>query len=224
MAEKERYRSKSMHQIRNPKYGKELKEEEEEKIELSFYERINKKFLQYKEIKIFYKKTKIPPFYFFAIILTFLGLIIINVFNKNLSLSFSTVYPLFMTFKSLQYYDADDSESKEEVVHWLKYWIFYSVLLNIETWFSYFLKQFYIFCKIILLLNCFPVKSGMLDYFYSIILSFFIKYEKMIVGFTQNVYDHLIEEKDGEKENLGTYINRNINEGKAAIKIFKKII
>ena len=224
MAEKERYRSKSMHQIRNPKYGKELKEEEEEKIELSFYERINKKFLQYKEIKIFYKKTKIPPFYFFAIILTFLGLIIINVFNKNLSLSFSTVYPLFMTFKSLQYYDIDDSESKEEVVHWLKYWIFYSVLLNIETWFSYFLKQFYIFCKIILLLNCFPVKSGMLDYFYSIILSFFIKYEKMIVGFTQNVYDHLIEEKDGEKENLGTYINRNINEGKAAIKIFKKII
>ena len=224
MAEKERYRSKSMHQIRNPKYGKELKEEEEEKIELSFYERINKKFLQYKEIKIFYKKTKIPPFYFFAIILTFLGLIIINVFNKNLSLSFSTVYPLFMTFKSLQYYDIDDSESKEEVVHWLKYWIFYSVLLNIETWFSYFLKQFYIFCKIILLLNCFPVKSGMLDYFYSIILSFFIKYEKMIIGFTQNVYDHLIEEKDGEKENLGTYINRNINEGKAAIKIFKKII
>ena len=224
MAEKERYRSKSMHQIRNPKYGKELKEEKEEKIELSFYERINKKFLQYKEIKIFYKKTKIPPFYFFAIILTFLGLIIINVFNKNLSLSFSTVYPLFMTFKSLQYYDIDDSESKEEVVHWLKYWIFYSVLLNIETWFSYFLKQFYIFCKIILLLNCFPVKSGMLDYFYSIILSFFIKYEKMIIGFTQNVYDHLIEEKDGEKENLGTYINRNINEGKAAIKIFKKII
>ena len=224
MAEKERYRSKSMHQIRNPKYGKELKEEEEEKIELSFYERINKKFLQYKEIKLFYKKTKIPPFYFFAIILTFLGLIIINVFNKNLSLSFSTVYPLFMTFKSLQYYDIDDSESKEEVVHWLKYWIFYSVLLNIETWFSYFLKQFYIFCKIILLLNCFPVKSGMLDYFYSIILSFFIKYEKMIIGFTQNVYDHLIEEKDGEKENLGTYINRNINEGKAAIKIFKKII
>ena len=224
MAEKERYRSKSMHQIRNPKYGKELKEEEEEKIELSFYERINKKCLQYKEIKIFYKKTKIPPFYFFAIILTFLGLIIINVFNKNLSLSFSTVYPLFMTFKSLQYYDIDDSESKEEVVHWLKYWIFYSVLLNIETWFSYFLKQFYIFCKIILLLNCFPVKSGMLDYFYSIILSFFIKYEKMIIGFTQNVYDHLIEEKDGEKENLGTYINRNINEGKAAIKIFKKII
>ena len=224
---KERFRSKSMHQIRNPKYGKELKEDDDSPVtqQLSFYENINKKFLKYKEIKMFYKKTKIPPFYLFAIIITFLGLIIINVFNKNLSLSFSTVYPLFMTFKALQYYDVHDSESKEEIIHWLKYWVFYGVLLNLETWFSFFLKQFYTFCKIILLMNCFPVKSGLLEYIYSLILNLFSRYENLIVGFSSNVYEHLIDEKEGEEnENIGTFINMNIQDGKAAIKLIKKII
>ena len=218
MAEKERFRSKSMHQIRNPNYGQELNPYESSEKQLSFYERLNNKFLSYKEIKFFYKKTKIPPFYLFAIIITFLGLILINLFNKNLSLSFSTVYPLFMTFKALQYYDIYDSESKEEVVHWLKYWIFYGVLLNFETWFSYFLKQFYTFCKIILILNCFPVKSGLLEYIYSIILNFFSRYEKMIIKFTHNVYEHLIDE---DNENI---LSAKIRDGAATINLMKKII
>jgi hypothetical protein len=36
---KERFRSKSMHQIRNPKYGKELKEDDDSPVtqQLSFY-------------------------------------------------------------------------------------------------------------------------------------------------------------------------------------------
>ena len=81
---KERFRSKSMHQIRNPKYGKELKEDDDSPVTqpLSFYENINKKFLKYKEIKMFYKKTKIPPLYLFAIIITFLGLRVVALLSK----------------------------------------------------------------------------------------------------------------------------------------------
>ena len=135
-----------------------------------------------------------------------------------MSLSFSTVYPLFMTFKALQYYDIHDSESKEEVVHWLKYWIFYGVLLNFETWFSFLLKQFYTFCKIILLINCFPIKSGLLEYIYSIILNFFSRYEKMIIKFTHNVYEHLID------ENNENFISAKIQDGAATIRMMKKII
>ena len=123
-----------------------------------------------------------------------------------------------MTFKALQYYDIYDSESKEEVVHWLKYWIFYGVLLNFETWFSYFLKQFYTFCKIILILNCFPVKSGLLEYIYSIILNFFSRYEKMIIKFTHNVYENLINE---DNENI---LSEKIRDGAATINLMKKII
>ena len=223
MAEKVRFRSGSMHQIRNQYYVLDPKEKND--LELSFYDRVNKRFLKYKEVKKFYKITKIPPFYVLAILITFLGLILINIFNKNLSLSFSTVYPLFMTFKALQYYDEKDSESKEEITHWLKYWVFYSALLNFEAWFSYFLKQFYTFFKIIIILNCFPVKSGILDYFYSIILNFFIKYEKMIVAWTKNVYGHLIDENDNENnQNLGNIITKNINQGSAAIRFIRNII
>ena len=207
--EKERFRSKSMHQIRNPKYGREFKEDDDSlEIQQSFCDRINKKLLKFRELKIFYKKTKIPPFYLFLTIVTFFGLIIINIFNKNISLFFSTVYPLFMTFKSLQYFDVHNSKSKEEIVHWLKYWVIYGVLLNLETWFYFFLRHFYILLKIILLMNCFPNKSGLLENIYALILNLFSRYENMIVSFGNNVYEHLIDE--GE-ENIGPFINRNIS-------------
>ena len=207
--EKERFRSKSMHQIRNPKYGRELKEDDDSlEIQQSFCDRINKKLLKFRELKIFYKKTKIPPVYLFLTIVTFFGLIIINIFNKNISLFFSTVYPLFMTFKSLQYFDVHDSKSKEEIVHWLQYWVIYGVLLNLETWFYFFLRHFYILLKIILLMNCFPNKSGLLENIYALILNLFSRYENMIVSFGNNVYEHLIDE--GE-ENIGPFINRNIS-------------
>ena len=213
-----------MHQIRKPEYFKEFQREDDssEQQNLSFYERINKYLLNYKEFKLIYKKTKIPPFYLCAIVIIFFGLLLIKLFNKNLSLSFSTVYPLFKTFKALKYYDFHDSESKEEIVHWLKYWVFFGVLLNIETWFSFFLKQFYTFLKIFLLSNCFPIKSGFLEYIYILILNIFSRYENKIVGFTSNVVGHLTEEKDGE--DIGTYINTKIQDGKAAVQLLKKII
>ena len=222
--EKPRFRSKSMHQIRKEDYGKEVREELMEKKELSCYEKINEKLLGIDEVKRCYKKIKIPPFYVLLILITTLGLIIIRIFNKNISLSFSTVYPLFMTFKAIQYYDKEDSESKKEVVHWLKYWVFYSALLNIETLFSFILKEFYTFCKIILILNCFPIKSGLLDYIYSLIFSFFSKYEEFIVRLGWSVKMKIINEEDGEYPNFGAAINRNINEGVATIRLIKKII
>ena len=189
------------------------KDKEESKRELSFYEKVNAKFLSYDEGKKLYELTKIPPFYFLAIIITCLFIILINLFFRNLSLSLATVYPLFMTFKALQYYDKHDSNSKEEVIHWLKYWIFYSFLLNFECWFSQFLKQFYIFCKFILLLNCFPIKSTALEMIYTIIFNFFCKYENIIVLYASKFYKHLLEENENSdrEDDDGGNNNRNLS-------------
>ena len=227
-------RSDSMKKI-YPEFFQEfriIKEKEEQTRELSFYEKVNAKFLEYKEIQKIYVLTGIPPFYFLAIIITCLFIILINLFNKNLSLSLATVYPLFMTFKALQYYDKYDTNSKEEVVHWLKYWIFYSFLLNFESWFSQFLKQFYMFCKFILLLNCFPIKSSLLEWIYTIIFNFFCKYEKIIEIYASKVYQHLLEENennDGDDNgsggnNLKGFFKDRLQAGKLAVNFLTKKI
>ena len=121
-----------------------------------------------------------------------------------------------MTFKAIRYYNLKDLENKKEVIHWLKYWVFYSALLNIETQFSFTLREFYTPCKIILILNCLPIKNGLLDYFYSLIFSFFLKHK----GFRRKLIN---EEEDEENQNFGDNIHRNINEGITAIKFIKKI-
>ena len=235
---KSRKRSNSMKKIfpnkiqdiRLFKVDEEEKKKDEPKKELSFYEKVNNKLLEVREDQRIYEKTNIPPFYFLAIILTCASIIVINLFNKNLSLSLATVYPLFMTFKAIQYYDKNDLDSKEEVIHWLKYWIFYSFLLNFETWFSYFLKQFYTFCKFFLLLNCFPIGSGLLEWIYSIILSFFIKYEDIIIRSTTDFYRRITDENsdrednDNDNNNLGGFLINRFKEGKAAYNIMKKAL
>ena len=45
----------------------------------------------------------------------------------------ATIFPIFMTFKSLQNYDVKDPQTKIEVLHWLKYWVFYTVVLIFES-------------------------------------------------------------------------------------------
>jgi hypothetical protein len=210
------------------------KEKEEQTRKLSFYEKVNSKCLEYKEIQKIYALTGIPPFYLLAIMFTCLFILLINLFTNKLSLSLATVYPLFMTFKALQYYDKYDINSKEEVIHWLKYWIFYSFLLNFESWFSQFLKQFYMFCKFILLLNCFPIKSSLLEWIYTIIFNFFCKYESIIELYASKFYKQLLEENennDGEdngngknNSNLSGFFRDRLQAGKMAVNFLTKKI
>ena len=229
---KPRFRSKSMENIRNPQFFKEI---ELVVKEPSLYEKINKYLRRFKEIRMLSKFTKIPPFYFLLLIVIFICFILLKLFMNNLSLSLATVYPLFMNFKALQNYDSNDSQGREEVIHWLKYWIFYSCLLNFESWFSPFLKQLYSFCKIFFILNCFPIESNILEWIYTIIFNFFSKYEDIILSFSKDVGKHLLEENNDDKKNnssedednnntsLGGYLKNKIQEGTATLKFLKKI-
>ena len=168
---KKRFRSRSMHLMRNNDFEKEFKEIKEK----SCCEKINDYLLKYKELKKFYKLTGVPPVYILSLLAIILVVILTNLFKKNLSLSLATIYPLFMTFKTLQHYDQTNLKRKKEFIHWLKYWIVYGILLNFESLFSFFLKEFYTFLKIIAVLNCFPVVSSILEWIYSIILNFLMK-------------------------------------------------
>ena len=157
---KKRFRSKSMHLMRNKDFEKEFNEEFIEIKEKSCCEKIKDTLL---------KLTKIPPVYIHSLLAIILELILIILFNKHFILSLATIYPLFMTFKTLKHYN------QKEVIHWLTFWIFYGILLSFDIWFSFFLKELYIFLKIIVVLTYFPVESWILEWIYSIIFNFFLK-------------------------------------------------
>ena len=173
--------------------------DEEEEGE-SYISKINRYLNQYDEIKQFCRRTKIKPFYYLVFLIFSLCFILIGYFDKYLTLILATIYPLFMTFKSLKYYDDEDEENRIEVIHWLKYWIFYSVFINIESLFGNFFKRIYFIFKIIILLNCFPINSKLTMYIYQACENIYLKYESFIKSFFQNVYDHLTETKNELEE------------------------
>ena len=216
-----------------PEFSKEFLELEEGE---TYIDKINKKLLQYQEIKYVHKKTKIKPFYYLILFILALSFILVGYFDKYLTLILATLYPLFMTFKALQYYDEFDNKSKIEVVHWLKYWIFYCVFLNFESLFGYLFRRVYFFFKIIFLINCFPINSKLTIWIYNTCLEIVIKYEKKIVTFFKNVYQHLTQTKkeiekkreaaqknnkkdDDYQEKIGNFIKG----GKATFEVIKNM-
>ena len=223
--EKPKFRSKSMKNIRVQNYDQDFVLVPKE---LSLYEKINRYLKKIKEIRILSKYTKIPPFYFLLVLLLFIGYILLKLFINNLSLSLATVYPLFMTFKSLQNYDSHDSEGRQKVVHWLKYWILYSCFLNFESWFGHFLKLFYTFLKLFFLMGSFPVESSILEWTYSIIFNFFCKYEEIIESFYKKVKQNLLEENNEDSNNeengggnFGDFLQDRVQQGRAAINFIR---
>ena len=197
--------------------------DEEEEGE-SYISKINRYLNQYDEIKQFCRRTKIKPFYYLVFLIFSLCFILIGYFDKYLTLILATIYPLFMTFKSLKYYDAEDEENRIEVIHWLKYWIFYSVFINIESLFGNFFKRFYFIIKIIILLNCFPINSKLTMYIYQACENIYLKYESFIKSFFQNVYDHLTETKNELEEKRKKIKDENKNEiAQLGVEIIKKL-
>ena len=185
----------SMPEIRSKDFMIDEQEEGENIIS-----KINRYLNKYDEIRQFCRRTKIKPFYYLVFLIFSLCFILIGYFDKYLTLILATIYPLFMTFKSLKYYDVEDEENRIEVIHWLKYWIFYSVFINIESLFGNFFKRFYFIFKIIILLNCFPINSKLTIYIYQTCENIYLKYESFIKSFFQNVYDHLTETKNELEE------------------------
>ena len=106
----------------------------------------------------------------------------------------------------------------------MKYWIFYSVFINIESLFGNFFKRIYFIFKIIILLNCFPINSKFTIIIYQACENIYLKYESFIKSFFQNVYDHLTETKNEIDEKRKKIQAENQNEiANLGVEIIKKL-
>ena len=140
----------SMPEIVNTKFLQELYGEDPEHPEYTIKDKINKYLYQYKEIKTFCKMTHIEGFYYAILIFIALGFIFVGYFDSSLTIIIATFYPLYMSFKTLQFrigeekadggiYDEEDE--KQNTIQWLIYWVFYSVFINLEGFFGSILKK-----------------------------------------------------------------------------------
>ena len=166
----------------------------------SLSEQINDRLMKYKEFKAVYKKTHIRPVYFFYILVVCLLFIVVGFFDKYLTILIATVYPLYISRKTLQskigeekadggIYDEEDK--KKDVTQWLSYWVVYSVFINFESIFGFVLKYipFYFFIKVIFLLFCFLPQYQLAWWLYDhCIRTLFNKYESHIINFSNKIY------------------------------------
>lgn len=77
---------------------------------------INENLMKYKEIKMLYKKTGIKPIYFLYALIVALILVFIGFFESQITFLIATLYPLYISIKTIQ------SGDKEEIEKWLTYW------------------------------------------------------------------------------------------------------
>lgn len=84
----------------------------------SYTQTLNENLLRYKEIKMVYNKTGIPPAYFVYGLVTCLFFIFIGYFENYLTHLIATLYPMYISIKTLQ----NEAASKEDITQWLTYW------------------------------------------------------------------------------------------------------
>lgn len=191
-----------------------LEDDDPTKPKKSLSEQINDRLMKYKEFKAVYKKTGIRPVYFMYVLIICLLFIVIGFFDKYLTILIATVYPLYISLKTLQYKIGEEKQDggvyseqdkKKDVTQWLSYWVVYAFFINFEGLFGYFLKYipFYFFIKVIFLLFCFLPQYQLAWWIYdNCIRKLFQKYETHIINFSNRIYKS-ITVGDQEKESEG---------------------
>jgi receptor expression-enhancing protein 5/6 len=145
---------------------------------------INDRLLNYKEIKMIYSKTGIQPIYFLVILIVCLIFILIGLLESYLTYLIATLYPLYISIKTIQ------TNNKDDIKQWLTYWVVYSFFINLESLFGFILHyiMFYSFLKIIFLLILYlPQYNGALWIYDKLLKDVFNKYESHIYEFSVNV-------------------------------------
>lgn len=100
----------------------------------NIFDKINRKLLNYKEIKILYEKTNIKPVYYFIVLLICLIFIFIGFFHHFLTILIAKASPLYLSYKTLQNHindndkrnenendDKDNEEYIKDMTNWLTY-------------------------------------------------------------------------------------------------------
>ncbi len=117
-----------------PNFYKELVTKDPVYPDENILDKINRKLLNYKEIKILYEKTNIKPVYYFIVLLICLIFIFIGFFDHFLTILIAKASPLYLSYKTLQNHindndkrnekennDKDNEEYIKDMTNWLTY-------------------------------------------------------------------------------------------------------
>ena len=160
----------------------------------SFLEKLNKYLREYKIIHKICQKLGIDPIYILIICLIPV-IILLFMYFKFTTTMIALIYPLYMSFKTLQKKTFTIENEEAETTRWLSYWLIYAFINNSECIFWKFLEKIKIYnlIKFIFLILCFIPRVQLSVYIYNFITSRIFdkygeKFEKNTVEFFRRIF------------------------------------
>ena len=160
------------------KVGDEYRDKFFKEEKLSIIEKINMKLGKNRTIVKICNKLKIEPIYLALIFIVPILILLLTFFSFTTRM-ITTLYPLYMSFKTLQYevnkskkdgklYKQEDEDN--DTTQWLSYWLLYSFVMNSELLLGSLVDSIplYKFLKFLFLLSCFlpQIKLSVIIYKY----------------------------------------------------------
>ena len=171
--------------------------------------KINKYLMQYKIINKICIKLKIDPIYILIILLIPIIILLFMYFTFTTTM-IALIYPLYMSFKTLQKKSFNAELDDAETTRWLSYWLIYAFINNTECIFWKFLEKIKIYnlVKFIFLILCFIPRVQLSVYIYNFITAkIFDKYGEKFEKNTVEFFRRIFGGKKTENNNLNNASN-----------------
>ena len=174
--------------------------------------KINTFLIQYKIINKICRKLSIDPIYILIALLIPIIILLFKYFTFTITL-IALIYPLYMSFKTLQKKSFIVESEDVETTRWLSYWLIYAFINNIECIFWKFLEKIKIYnlIKFIFLILCFVPKVQLSVYIYNFITAkIFDKYGEKFEKSTVEFFRRIFGGKKAENNNLNNASNKEL--------------
>ena len=171
--------------------------------------KINGCLMQYKIINKICIKLKIDPIYILIILLIPIIILLFMYFTFTTTM-IALIYPLYMSFKTLQKKSFNAELDDAETTRWLSYWLIYAFINNTECIFWKFLEKIKIYnlVKFIFLILCFIPRVQLSVYIYNFITAkIFDKYGDKFEKNTVEFFRRIFGGKKTENNNLNNANN-----------------
>ena len=178
----------------------------------TFFVKINKYLMEYKIINKICIKLKIDPIYIIIILLIPIIILLFMYFTFTTTM-IALIYPLYMSFKTLQKKSFNAELDDAETTRWLSYWLIYAFINNTECIFWKFLEKIKIYnlVKFIFLILCFIPRVQLSVYIYNFITAkIFDKYGEKFEKNTVEFFRRIFGGKKTENNNLNNASNKEL--------------
>ena len=178
----------------------------------TFLVKINRYLMQYKIINKICIKLKIDPIYILIILLIPIIILLFMYFTFTTTM-IALIYPLYMSFKTLQKKSFNAELDDAETTRWLSYWLIYAFINNTECIFWKFLEKIKIYnlVKFIFLILCFIPRVQLSVYIYNFITAkIFDKYGDKFEKNTVEFFRRIFGGKKTENNNLNNASNKEL--------------